>query len=344
MIIQKREKILYKISSLNLIKKKNGPQLTISLPGDMISRLETLATEGLTLTQESLTMTQELTMDFEGSTEEVSRRKIIRWTDEEWDQLAQLVWRMRKNDPGATLVSLSQRAIEQFPRARQRDITSSQQLKPLLNRLSEIDESMSTSVRQIIPRLQEEIKDLRENRHTREELIQTMTDDEILHHFKGRVLELTPASQIIQQMDPDKILEQLSLERITKYTVKKLTEKTEEKTESYSNNSEASIEISEEKQESEQLKRIFVMGLLDEQASRIEKQFKDKLDIQCLPKKIHSIPESGDAYVLATGFISHKDQNRLKGKIHSDKIYFANGGLTSIKRILTSFVTGKQNA
>ena len=50
------------------------------------------------------------------------KKRIIRWTDKEWDKLAELVHAMRLNSPDS-IATLANRAQQQFPEDRQRPVS-----------------------------------------------------------------------------------------------------------------------------------------------------------------------------------------------------------------------------
>lgn len=55
----------------------------------------------------------------------------VRWSDEEWELLADWCIALRVNDPVSSLLALAKQAVLRFPKTRQRVLTSQAQIEPL---------------------------------------------------------------------------------------------------------------------------------------------------------------------------------------------------------------------
>ena len=76
------------------------------------------------------------------------KKTVIRWTEEEWDRLAQLVQAMRRNSPDS-IASLANRAQKQFPKERQRPgILTTAALQPLVERIQKLDRDLQAKAEQ----------------------------------------------------------------------------------------------------------------------------------------------------------------------------------------------------
>lgn len=66
----------------------------------------------------------------------------VYWDEDEWDKLAESYWRKRQLDPGASPCVLMERAQDVLPEERRRKIVSVSFIKPLLERVKEIDRQL----------------------------------------------------------------------------------------------------------------------------------------------------------------------------------------------------------
>ena len=139
----------------------------------------------------------------------VRRRNLVAWTEEEWDQLAKTVWLARKNDPSETLIGLVKKVMFQFPERRRRTIRVLNEIKPLVERLQAIDEK-SKSVADDLEFSKLRIAEMELNQQktpTREEVLATLPDEEILQRYRQQVLHLCSPDEIIKQYSIDALLE-----------------------------------------------------------------------------------------------------------------------------------------
>lgn len=102
---------------------------------------------------------------------------MIRYEAEEWDQLFEIVWKMRMKDQQSALKTLVDRAMAQMPRKRKM-----QSFEPLLERFAMRMEQLEADAERG-HRLAQMPKGT-----TREEVIKSLTDEELVSLFGKRVL------------------------------------------------------------------------------------------------------------------------------------------------------------
>lgn len=108
----------------------------------------------------------------------------IYYSDEEWDKLTDIVFRMRASDPVPALTTLVERAMSQMPRKRK---LTTQTLGPLLERLSEKMQNLLDAERRISV-LTAQLQTAQKDHTTREQVLKSLTDNEIVSLFGPRVL------------------------------------------------------------------------------------------------------------------------------------------------------------
>lgn len=128
----------------------------------------------------------------------------VSWTLDEWDRLSELIVPMIKNAPGASLIQLTNKAQQQLPEHRRRDISTLSQLGPLQERI--------TSRLQSLFETEEEAKRLRDRveslakQPSRNEILDTLSNDELLNRYKRRFLGILPAAEVVSHFEADEIL------------------------------------------------------------------------------------------------------------------------------------------
>src|SRR5690606_37662198 len=110
----------------------------------------------------------------------------VYWSEEEWDQLADIVWPMRLADTTSALVGLVKKAQEQFPKDRRRNIKTIQQLGPLTTRMQAKVRDTLNCLEQV-QRLRDKVDTLVKERKTRDEWVESLTDRDLIYLFSDRL-------------------------------------------------------------------------------------------------------------------------------------------------------------
>jgi len=153
-----------------------------------------------------------------GTTKQESQGTRISWSDAEWDQLADLVWRARKKNPIPPIGKLVKKAIAQFPADRKRNL-SSNSIAPLLERLAKKDEILFHALDEL-SKIKAKLGTSGQIQ-TKDEVLADLTDDEVLQHFKNRVLTLLTDEDTLHHFK-SKIIGLLSDEEVLKHFKKKV--------------------------------------------------------------------------------------------------------------------------
>jgi polyhydroxyalkanoate synthesis regulator phasin len=283
--------------------------------------------------------------------QEVSTDVRVRWTDEEWDRLAELVWRGRKKDPAESIIVLVEKAQSQFPVDRRRKVNSKNLLGPMFERLTKLDERIENvspgrvqELESQIHRLQEQLKT-----STRHNVIANLTDHEVGVHFADRLLNdiLTP-DEVLNAYAPETLLSYVSDNELLAHAVKRGIELWQDRSNQFHHTIAELLKPHKKeepkshdqrhqhhpKKDEPKLPRVTVVGLLSDQIHELEKRFKDVAKIHGVDKNraADAFPQNQDVIILACNFITHGLQEQAQKHIKGTKtrLILAHGGMTTI--------------
>lgn len=283
-------------------------------------------------------------------------RVVITWSEEEWDRLAQAVWRCRKNDPAATLVGLVRKAISGFPVERRRNIRVVNELKPLLERLTKLDEEYLEATEQA-ERLQQRVDQMREAQ-SKEQILADLSDDEVVDRFSNRVLSHLAPDDILKNYPPEALIEYIPLPDLVGYCVKTGLEMFTENQAMLTDTLQQLTDVVRRSPQATpsrptmpmprptpmpmpgttKLPRVTVVGLLPEQQNKVESKLRGRANFNFVDKnrKADAIPDNQDFVVLAANFINHAVQEQAKKKASGTacRIIIHHGGIqTMVKKL-----------
>lgn len=129
-----------------------------------------------------------------------TRERVV-WTDEEKDRLASLATSMRLNDPWSATSSLINRAMEQLPEGRRRTLVTQKDFKPILDRMCVLFESLKRDAREV-ESARAKLADVK----SAEELLQELSDDDVLRQYGDRVMRLLSPDDLISAFPGQMIL------------------------------------------------------------------------------------------------------------------------------------------
>jgi hypothetical protein len=275
-------------------------------------------------------------------------RGMTRWTDEEWDKLAELVWRGRKNDPAESILTLVEKAQSQFPVERRRTINARSLLGPLCTRLTAIDERTDAASPKRLRELEEGIVKLQEQLKTStpHNVIANLTDTQIKLYFTERLLNALTPSEVLQNYDADTLLSFVADADLMTYAVKRGVEIWQERSQQFTTTIAEALKhtkrdeptkhhpVAAPKKDEAKLPRVTVVGLLPDQCNVVEARFKDQVRFHFVDKhrNVDSLPQHQDVVVLACNFISHSVQDQAKQQLSGSKTRLVpvHGGVTTI--------------
>lgn len=198
----------------------------------------------------------------------------VRYDSAEWDKLTDIIFTMRKNNPASALASLAKKAMSQMPPDRRRVLTI-QTLGPIIERLKakyrDLDQLAAKA-----ESLDEALTDIRSRSMTRQSVIQSFTDDELVSLFGQRVLR-----RMADQMD-EPVVEPTTW----------------------------SVTVEGRKPNREKI-AVGVLGLKNEsQRLLLQNQLGDNYEVRRLNTLTNQIC---NLYVVWTRFVSHSDSEKYKG-------------------------------
>ena len=280
------------------------------------------------------------------------RKTPVRWTDDEWLEIAYSVWTMRKNNPASSMVALTNKAQKTFKPSRQKVIAANSQLTRLAALLKKIDTEYAAAHRDV-ERLQQSLEDVRKNSVTKEEVLETLTDAEVDRYFRPRVLKTLPVDILLQSVSPDEMLDAIPLERLASYTVLSLVNMMRRACEPNDHAAGPGILTEVVKRSTQTPARvprktkICVIGLKDEQHNIITAAVNGQATMvyrKADGLTARTLPKTCDWYFLWTNFIDHKAQELVKKHIPRDRVRYVTGGLDTIRKRVVQAATQTQAA
>lgn len=219
----------------------------------------------------------------------------IRYTVEEWDKLADIIFTMRKNNPACALATLAKKAMSQMPPDRRRVLTV-QTLGPIIDRLKERYRDLDQLAAKA-ESLDEALTDIRSRSLTRQNVIQSFTDDELVSLFGQRVLR-----RMADQMD----------EPVVEPSTWSVT--VEGANEVWKPGSKRVV--------------VGVLGFKNEsQRLLLQNQLGDNYEVRRLNTLTNQIC---NLYVVWTRFVSHADSEKYKG----NNTLYHHGGLNTMAQLI----------
>jgi len=149
-----------------------------------------------------------------------SKRTVVRWTEEEWDRLAELVHPMRRNSPDS-IATLANRAPKQFPQDRQRPgILTTAALQPLIERVQEMDRDLQVKADKC-DEYAAKLTFFEDAPATKEELLNSLTDEEIVQRFLPRVLQVMAPADLVGSFRPEQLFASVSMADLAAATARR---------------------------------------------------------------------------------------------------------------------------
>lgn len=290
-------------------------------------------------------------------------RTFIAWTDEEWSQLAEMVWRARKNDPTETLVGLIRKVMDILPKERRRNIRTANEIKPLVERLRIRDEELAANSDDLeFYKLQvSEFEAKHQQLPSREQIISDLTDEEILLRFGEKVLQNCSPQEVISRYPTDALLSSVPAVEAIGYflklgiemfadsqnqlvgAIRELTATVQKNAPTQSIGEKPSIPTPRPKT---RLPKVTVVGLLPNQQAKIQSALDSRAAFNFLDKNrkpdASAIPDGQDVVILAANFITHSMQEAAKKKTKGTetRLIVHHGGVETMIRKLDEVLPG----
>lgn len=285
-----------------------------------------------------------------------SSRAVIRWTDTEWDKVIGVLRELRRTKPAPALTSLSDEAQEMAGLPTHRRRRNLQPLAAVVERMLAFEKKAGG----LTPRrvMQDEIDLLKmelEERPTKEQLIESLSDEELKPHMK-RLLSNLSMNQVLAHFTPEEILRHIPVAKLLPAVAGIFTEGLTAFGATMASISEALAETKApvivapsggasavaQKSDRQQLLRITVLGPNNEQGRVVKEHFEGRAKVNVINKQSGAgkitkdmIPASSDLVVLWARFANHADRAAIKAKQKSASFFFReipDGGVESLIR------------
>ncbi|MGH7175633.1 MAG: hypothetical protein ACREGR_04740, partial [Minisyncoccia bacterium] len=295
--------------------------------------------------------------------EQKSRRTMIIWEDEEKEDLAKEIIRIRRDIPELGFIELANRAQRaKLPLERQRKLPHVKSVTCLLDVVRRLDRQINTTaeevaaaretIRQVIAQNQALQHQCSVLPSTREDIIKGLDEDEILTRFTRLVLDNLSATEIAAHFSPEELLSVIPMPKVAAFLAENVVSLMEGGTSSTldilshltqpHSNGHARHPTLNGDTHKPKLPRVLVVGPKAEQGILIQKRLIGRCDVTFVDKNRKTqIPSGYDCYVVWTRFCSHAIQAVVeKAAGCKDKVLLHHGGLDRMAVRVLDFLAG----
>jgi hypothetical protein len=256
----------------------------------------------------------------------------VRWTDEEWDTLANIVHPLYLQEPTTPMSDLLERAMAQFPAHRRRKVPAFQQLQPLFSRM--------------IAKSQKLMADSKEVQSLRDQVSHQPQDHELYHKYRDRFLTMLSVVDVIQAMPLERILAEVPDEELFILVARRMAIISQMARSMRAVQQQLPTEASDPQLTPRRKPMVVIAGPKGDQIHNLEAKLRNLVELRVVDKDNDNapIPTSGDLYVAWTKFISHKFEERFHLVADSRGATFkrtGNVGLTEIVSLIQQWMQGR---
>jgi len=276
--------------------------------------------------------------------EKSTRKQMIIWTDDEWDQLAEQAYKLRLEFPEPAIVSLMNQAQEiVFPKSRQRVINTANQVTPAIDRLKQKLGQISSLQKDVAAKAQEVEQLTNRVKQLEVEQMRIPSADTIYSKFRDVFFERLTPTEILEYFTVESLLHDVPVPEIVGIAARRFSE-------ALTNNSDNLVRLLLEsvtpnlpvttipiaplvqpKPTSPKLPRVCVFGLKPEQQKELEKRLRGEARIEKIDKQRETnLPTGCDLYVVWATFVAHTVEPQVKKVAPVDKIIIHHGGITKM--------------
>ena len=232
------------------------------------------------------------------------RKNMVRWTEEEWDELSAIVFLMRRNDPIPPLTVLVERAVKQFPEDRRRKITTPNQIEPLLVRLKALNDDLRNRADKA-DMLEDRLETFERETQSREDILSSISDEELLNRYGNRILL--------------KLLDTYHAQRAASLLPQEIPRAS-------TNQLEQIVEDNRPPKAPERKRKVVIVGPRGDQKNILQRKLSE-YDLHCYKESPGSLPKA-DLYIQWIDFTNHTVQG-----LPSEHIKFT-GGLNRMVELI----------
>ncbi len=268
------------------------------------------------------------------------KKPVIRWTEAEWDDLADKVCKSRKNSPDS-IVSIANRLQKQFPHDRQRPgILTTLMLKPLVDRVLNREREEKAKADRC-EQIEAKLTFFENVPATKEELLRNLTDEELREHFSARFFQMLTPEDVSRIFSANQLLSAIATGDLAAVAVKRIIERLDEPTRIIVQMPEA-IKVQPQVNRSKpqtngKQKKIVVVGMGGSEGRHVRDKVGHLCDLTFIEStKVRKdiIPKAADLVIVWAKFISHKSNGQVNAAVSGSKVYEHYLGTTElIKKI-----------
>jgi len=255
------------------------------------------------------------------------KKAVIRWTEDEWDRLADGVCKTRKNSPDS-IASIANRLQKQFPRDRQRPgVLTTAALQPLVERVQKREreeQEKAEKCEQLVAKLTffEGVAS------TRQELLTTLSDDEIRQHFLPRLVQTMMPDDLTGLFLPDQLLSAMTTGDLAAVVARRLVEQVGQP-------AQVLVQMAEQRflpppqrfkpqQPNGRQKKIVVIGVKGDEGRHVRDKVGHLCDltfIEVEKLREENVPRSADLVIIWSKFVSHKHRTMVFSVVNGGKVF-----------------------
>jgi len=240
-------------------------------------------------------------------------KKLIRWTEQEWDTLAETVVAMRHNSFDS-LMMLAKRAQQQLPKDRQRSQASMQQgLGPLQERVLQ-KEAEIRSKASSVSQLESKVRTYEKSVLSPEEVLETMTEKEIADKFYSGFRDSLTPEEVLAVFSAEVLLASISTGDLAAVVARRLVETMAQPVNVRVSMPEQKPSANGNTAPSKKRKRVAVIGVKGDIGIQIRQRVGHVCDLtyQEVDKlRAENVPASADHIVILSKFVSHKHRRMV---------------------------------
>lgn len=207
----------------------------------------------------------------------------VRWTADEWDELALIVFELRREDPTSHLMRLCDLAMDHFPVERRRRLQV-QCAGPLVDRLKGMNEALNRRLKRTqelekeLAEVKEQLRVAHERTVTRQEVLDNLRDDEILDLFGPKVIA--------------KMMELLTRRALRP------------------SGASGNGHVAPQPPPTSRQKKVAIMGPKGDQIEKLQEKLPE---FKIIEVRDPSSPPKADLHIIWVNFVSHASCDRLPG-------------------------------
>ena len=278
-----------------------------------------------------------------------AKRSVIRWTDEEWDRLAELVHAMRKNSPDS-IATLANRAQQQFPEDRRRPgVLTTAALRPLIERIQKMDRELQARAEKS-DEYAAKLGFFEGAASTREELLTSLGDEEICQHFRPRLLQMLAPVDVLAAFSTEQLVGSMATGDLAAVVARRFVEHLERPVqvtvqlpEQRSHPAAASPAVQCPKPDGKQ-KRIAVIGIKGDEERHIRQKVGHLCELTFMEVeklRTETVPRSADKVIIWAKFVSHKHRTMVMSVVEPHKVFEHFFGIKELVRKIENLCRGE---